>query len=144
MTLKKKNCPNIIKIIPIIYIYFLVSTWSSWFKYEINSLIYTLSFFVIYFSNCNFYSASQTLSLFKKHFLTGFTKHSAFWKSTFSLCTFWKLNFFKKPNFWKPNQTHPKSLQAEHTALAILLTLQVELFQVFILMKKLALPFLKK
>ena len=41
MTLKKKNCPNIIKIIPIIYIYYyyyLVSIWNRWFnKYEINS-----------------------------------------------------------------------------------------------------------
>ena len=68
MTLKKKNCPNIIKIIPIIYIYYyyyyyyyLVGIWNRWFnkykinshknknkKYEINSLIYTLSFLVIY------------------------------------------------------------------------------------------------
>ena len=45
MTLKKKNCPDIIKIIPIIYIYYyyyyyyyLVSIWNRWSnKYEINS-----------------------------------------------------------------------------------------------------------
>ena len=55
-----------------------------------------------------FISASQTLSFFKKHFLTTFTKHSAFWKNTFSLCIFWKLNFFEKSNFKKLNQTHPK------------------------------------
>ena len=40
------------------------------------------------------------------HFLITFIKHSVFWKNTFSLCTFWKLNFFKKPNLKKLNQTH--------------------------------------
>ena len=109
MTLKKKNCPNIIKIIPIIYIYYyyyyycLVSIWNRWFnkyvinshklkkKYEINSLIYTLSFLVIYPSNCHF---SQTLSFFIMYFLTAFTKYSAFWNSTFLLCTFNKTQLF--------------------------------------------------
>ena len=37
---------------------------------------------------------SQTLSFFKKYFLTAFTNYSIFWKYTSSLCTFWKLNFF--------------------------------------------------
>ena len=73
-----------------------------WFKYEINFLIYTLSFLVIYLSNCHFYKHS---AFSKKHFLTVFTKHLVFWKNTFSLCTFWKFNFFKKLNFKKLNQT---------------------------------------
>ena len=75
MTLKKKNYPNIIKIIPIIYIYYyyyyLVSIWNRWFnkyeinshppkkkkkkEYEINFFIYTLSFLVICPSESHFY-----------------------------------------------------------------------------------------
>ena len=79
-------------------------------KYEINSLIYTLSFLVIYPSKSHFYKCSQTLSFFIIHFLTVFTKHSAFWNSTFSLCTFTKLHFFIMHFFKKLNQTHPKEL----------------------------------
>ena len=106
MTLKKKNCPNIIKIIPIVYYYYyyLVSIWSRWLKYEINSLIYTLSFLVIYFSNCNFYKCYPNTQLFQKAFFNSFYQILSFWKNTFSLCTFWKLNFFKKSNLKKLNQ----------------------------------------
>ena len=43
------------------------------------------------------------------YFLTAFTKHSAFWNSTFSLCTFTKLHFFIMHFFKKLNQTHPNS-----------------------------------
>ena len=54
-------------------------------------------------------SASQTLNFFKKHFLIAFTKHSTFWKYTFSLWTFWKVNFFIIHFYKKLNQTHPYS-----------------------------------
>ena len=107
----------------------IVSIWNRWFnkyeinshppkkknKYEINSLIYTLSFLVTP-QKPTFISVSQTLSFFIMHFLTVFTKHSTFWNSTFLLCIFNKtplfdyalltklhfliMHFYKKLNHW--------------------------------------------
>ena len=96
MTLKKKNCPNIIKIIPIIYIYYyLVSIWSSWFnKYEINSLIYILSFLVIYPSNCHFYKCQPNTQLFQKSLFNSFYQTFSFLKLHFFIMHFLKTQPF--------------------------------------------------
>ena len=54
-----------------------------------------------------FNSFYQTLSFFIMHFLTAFTKYSAFWNSTFSLCTFTKLHFFIMHFFQKAEPNSP-------------------------------------
>ena len=95
------------KQIPIIYLLLSSSSLllSSWFKYEINSIIYTLSFLVIYNSNRHFYKCPPNTQLFQKTLFNNFTKRLAFWKNPFSYRTFWNWHFFKKHSIKKLNQT---------------------------------------
>ena len=65
-------------------------------KYEINSLIYTLFFLVIYPSKSHFYKCQSNTQLF----------HYALFNSFYQILNFLKLHFFILYFYKKLNQTH--------------------------------------
>ena len=75
-------------------------------EYEINSLIYKLSFLVIYPSNCYFYKRQPNTQLFQKAHFNSFYQILSFLKMHFFIMYFLKLNFFIMYFYEKLNQTH--------------------------------------
>ena len=79
-------------------------------KYEINSLIYTLSFLVIYPLNCYFYKCQSNTQFFQKALFNSFYQTLSFLKMNFFIMHFLKTQLFHyallqkaKPNspyFW--------------------------------------------
>ena len=99
-------------------------------KYEINFLIYTLSFLVIYPSNCHFYKCQSNTQLFQKVLFNSFYQTLSFLKMHFFIMHFLKTLLFHYALLQKAEPNSPLVLQSFPERVSLRLSLRHLLKQI--------------